>query len=271
MAPKSATLERDSELWAESPPILQSELLLRRGFRHAFFTRQGGVSKGPYDSLNFATATGDSQENVDENKRRAAKALGVDSAHIFVMSQVHGKGHALVGPQTDARTVAAQEGDIVVTKSPVAAAIRTADCVPVLLACAETRLVAACHAGWKGCVIGAIFETVRVMRELGASELVAAIGPHISRAAFEIEEDVAAQLLASSPDPDIIDKRQGRLYGNLRKMARAQLRSVGLRADAIDDVLGCTVFDEAQFFSFRRDGERSGRMLSAIVGQLSRA
>lgn len=270
MAPKSATRERDSELWAESPPILQSELLLRYGFRHAFFTRQGGVSEGPYGSLNFATITGDRPEHVAENKRRAAQVLGVEPSEIFVMSQVHGKAHALVGPETDSLAVAAQEGDIVVTARPVAAAIRTADCVPVLLACTERGLVAACHAGWKGCVIGAIVESVGVMRKLGATRLIAAVGPHISRAAFEIEADVAAQLVASSPDPNIIDERQGRLYGNLRKMAHAQLQSVGLRADAIDDVLGCTVFDEAQFFSFRRDGERSGRMLSAIVGQVAK-
>jgi len=268
MAPKSATGEPDSELWAESPPILQSELLLRHGFRHAFFTRQGGVSEGPYASLNFATITGDAPEPVEENRRRAAKALGVKPSEIFVMSQVHGKAHAWVGPETDALSLAAQEGDIVLTERGVAAAIRTADCVPVLIACADRGLVAACHAGWKGCVIGAIPEAVRAMRELGATRLVAAVGPHISRAAFEIEADVAAQLVAASPDPNIIDERNGRLFGNLRKMAHAQLVSVGLRPDAIDDVLGCTVFDEAQFFSFRRDGERSGRMLSAIVGQL---
>jgi polyphenol oxidase len=267
MASKSATPREEARLWADSPPVLKSELLSRHGFEHAFFTRRGGASDGPFDSLNFATVTGDAPGHVAENRRRAALALGVGPDQLFVLSQVHGIAHVEVERGQSSAEVAAQEGDIVVTRDRSAAAIRTADCVPVLLGCVETGIVAACHAGWKGCVAGAIGESVRVLRELGAQSIVAAIGPHISVAAFEIAEDVAKQLVDASPDPNIIDRREGKLYGNLRRMARAQLRASGLPDDAIDDVPGCTVFDQDLFFSFRRDGEASGRMLSAIVGR----
>jgi polyphenol oxidase len=266
MATESATPSQDARLWADSPPFLQSELLGRHGFRHAFFTRRGGISVGPFASLNFATTTGDRPEHVAENRRRAAGSLGVSPAQIFVLSQVHGIAHAVVDQSTPPEELAQSQGDIVVTRAPVAAAIRTADCVPVLLACTHTGLVAACHAGWKGCVAGAIVESVRVLNSLGATSLVAAIGPHISTYAFEVGEDVAGQLLAASPDQTIVERRSAKLYVNLRRMARAQLLAVGLRQEAIDDVLGCTVFDADHFFSFRRDGEVSGRMLSAIVG-----
>jgi polyphenol oxidase len=266
MALKSATPAQEAQLWAESLPVLESALLRKHGFRHAFFTRKGGVSEGPFSSLNFTTVTGDSAANVAENRRRAAKALGVRPEHLFVLSQVHGIAHARVTTSTNHEALAQDQGDIVVAGEPVAAAIRTADCVPVLLACTQSGLVAACHAGWKGCVAGAVPESVRVLRELGATSLIAAIGPHISSAAFEVAEDVATELLGASPDPNIIEVREGKFYGNLRRMARAQLVSSALHDAAIDDVFGCTVFDRDHFFSFRRDGEVSGRMLSAIVG-----
>jgi polyphenol oxidase len=266
MASKSATPTQEAQLWAGSPPFLESALLTRHGFRHAFFTRKGGVSEGALASLNFTTLTGDSADHVAENRRRAAAPLGVRAEHIFVLSQVHGVAHTRVTASSSHEEVATCQGDIVVTAEPVAAAIRTADCVPVLLACTQTGLVAACHAGWKGCVAGAIPEAVRVLESLGASRIVAAIGPHISNAAFEIASDVAGLLLGASPSQDIIEERAGKLYANLRRMARSQLAHAGVNEEAIDDVFGCTVFDREHFFSFRRDGEASGRMLSAIVG-----
>jgi copper oxidase (laccase) domain-containing protein len=103
------------------------------------------------------------------------------------------------------------------------------------------------------------------LQDAGAKRLVAAIGPHISLAAFEVEEDVAQELLAASPDPDIVDRSGPKPHVDLRKMARAQLARAGLHHDDIDDVLGCTVLEPERFYSFRRDGEQSGRLLTAIV------
>jgi copper oxidase (laccase) domain-containing protein len=106
------------------------------------------------------------------------------------------------------------------------------------------------------------------LREIagGETDLVAAIGPHISLQAFEVSEEVAREIAAASPDPDVVDTTFGpRPHVDLRRVIRAQLRVAGVPEANIDDVFGCTVGDPTQFFSFRRDGPKSGRHLSAIV------
>ena len=251
-----------------SPPQFTSRLLEEAGFRHGFFTRQGGVSNGVFDSLNFVTGSGDSQENVERNLAIVAKPLGVDPSHIYFLSQVHGVDHFVADGSEDRREFARREGDIVLTeKSSVAAAIRTADCVSVLLACRSTGWAAACHSGWQGCERGAVINAVAQLRAQGASDLIAAVGPHISVAAFEVDDDVAERLLNASPDKDIVDRSHERPHVDLRKMVHAQLRSVDVADDAIDDVMGCTVLEPERFYSFRRDKNPSGRLLSAIVGK----
>jgi copper oxidase (laccase) domain-containing protein len=104
-----------------------------------------------------------------------------------------------------------------------------------------------------------------IERSAGRAQLIAAIGPHISLDSFEVSEEVASELLAASPDTQVVDRSKRRPHVDLRRIVRAQLMSLGLEPSAIDDVWGCTVRDETQFFSFRRDGQASGRHLSAIV------
>jgi YfiH family protein len=252
----------------EVPLFLKSSLLEDAGFAHAFFTRMGGFSSGVFDSLNFTTISGDSEENVANNLAVAARALAVDPAHIYFLSQVHGTAFEVVTGKEDTREVQKKEGDVVLTRVPgVAAAIRTADCVSVLLASPETGWVAACHAGWQGCVLKVVPATLQALKAQGAGQLIAAIGPHISRASFEVSEDVAQELINASPDKDIVDRSYEKPHIDLRKMVRAQLEEGGISSDSIDDVLGCTVIEKERYFSFRRDGNPSGRMLSAIVGR----
>jgi polyphenol oxidase len=265
MAPPSAT-PQNGEIPAEEPVALKSRLLERAGFAHGFFTRRGGISEGPFSSLNFTTLTGDSESHVSGNVRRVAHILGIGEHEIFYPNQVHGTAVVPVGAETKRSDVLATDADTVVTRARVAAAIRTADCVPVLLASPSTGWVSACHAGWKGCVRGAVLEAVRALRARGAPDLIAAIGPHISVKAFEVSPDVAAEICGASPDPDIQSERDGKLYIDLRKMVMSQLVSEGLARENIDHVYGCTVSEPALYYSFRRDGEVSGRQLSAIVG-----
>jgi copper oxidase (laccase) domain-containing protein len=102
----------------------------------------------------------------------------------------------------------------------------------------------------------------------GSAELVAAIGPHISAAAFEVGEEVALELDRAAPGNEVVRREPGRKpHVDLRRALRAQLRRVGLRDEAIDDVGGCTVGEPELYFSYRRDGPRSGRHLSAIVSR----
>lgn len=271
MAEGSATRKGTAPIEAELPPILESSLLRRAGFQHGFFTRRGGVSVGPFESLNFTRTTGDDEENVDENIRLAALALRVAADRVYFPLQVHGTAHVIVDGSEERRTIEGVEADIALSREPVAAAIRTADCVPVLVACRATGWVAACHAGWKGCVRGVVPETIRRLRELGARDLIASVGPHISVESFEVSSDTKDEIIAASPDKDILVRRGDRMFIDLRKMVHAQLEVSGLSPESVDDVFGCTVQGELDFYSFRRDGDRSGRMLSAIVGGLGRS
>jgi YfiH family protein len=250
--------------------FLESALLRGAGFRHAFFTRNGGVSAGAYASLSFSVAAGDSAENVAQNLERAAAELGVDARKIHFLSQVHGQTtHSLLGAEEQSRVIQL-EGDALVSRVPnLACAVRSADCVPVLLADRRSGAVAAAHAGWRGAVQGVVSSAARTLRELCPdADLIAAIGPHISQLHFEVSDDVAEAILSASRDPDIVDRSRPKPHVDLRRMLRAELRSQGLADSAIDDVWGCTVSEPARFFSFRRDGKQSGRHLSAIVPRL---
>jgi polyphenol oxidase len=250
--------------------FLESALLSRAGFRHAFFTRRGGVSSGAYESLSFSIAAGDTPDNVRRNLERAGDALDVDSKRIHFLSQVHGRvARTLDGSEVQSELINV-EGDALLSRVPgLACGVRSADCVPVLLADRRSGAVAAAHAGWRGAVQGVVSAAIDALRALVPNpELIAAIGPHISLAAFEVSEDVAETILSASLDPNIVDRTRLKPHLDLRRMLRAELRAQGLDEAAVDDVWGCTVLDPERFFSFRRDGKASGRHLSAIVPRL---
>ncbi len=254
------------------PDILRSRLLDRAGFRHAFFTRRGGHSQRPFDSLHFGGA-GHDEKTLAANVQVAANALEVDTSRLYVVTQVHGRDVAVIGGTEDRDAVHEQKADVVVTKAAgVACGVKVADCVPVLVADRKTGAVAAIHSGWQGTaanVVGAGIDAMR--REIGASgDLLAAIGPHIEACCFEVGDDVAERLAACAPGSSVVrEKRGARPHVDLRRIVRAQLVAAGLLDESIDDVAGCTKCDADRFFSYRRDRERSGRLLSAIVARAS--
>ena len=250
---------------------LTSPLLDDAGFRHAFFTRQGGVSVPPWDSLSFAVSVGDNPEAVRENFARAAHWLGVDAGRLYVLSQVHGTAARLLTGAEDRDEVVRSVGDVTMSRiTGVACGVRSADCVPVLVADRSSGAAAAIHSGWRGTVANATAAGVAALREAigGRGELLAAIGPHIETCCFEVGEDVAAQLAGCSAlgaAAVIGGGAGGKARVDLRRIVRAQLEAVGVTE--IDDVRGCSVCERERFHSYRRDGKRSGRMLSAIVAR----
>jgi hypothetical protein len=252
------------------PLALQSPLLRQAGFSHAFFTRRGGISRPPWNSLNLAASTGDDPDAVRENLVRAARTLGVPVEKLYFLSQVHGVDACVLTGDEDRERVLRHVGDITLSRVPgVACGARSADCVPVLLADRRSGAVAAVHSGWRGTVLGAAREGVAALRKLVAAELdvVAAIGPHIERCCFQVGADVAEQLAGASSagGSAIHHDPHGKALVDLRLILRAQLRDAGMAGDCIDDVAGCTVCQPDRYFSYRRDGQRSGRLLSAIV------
>jgi YfiH family protein len=257
------------------PEFRASELLEREGFRHAFFTRRGGVSVGPYASLSFSIAVGDTPSAVAENLERAASALGVAASHVHFLSQVHGAGVVVTSGREDRQGLLLREGDALVSTDPTCAvSVRIADCIPILVGDCESGAVCAIHAGWRGLTLGVIEAGIAKLRDVarGEGNLVAAIGPHITLSAFEVSDDVADTLARSAPSAGAVDRTFGpKPHVSLAHIARMKLRSLGLGAGAIEEVPGCTFGEPAHFFSFRRDGKTSGRHLAAIVPRMPRS
>lgn len=247
---------------------LTSPRLVREGFRHAFFTRRGGFSPAPFDSLHFGS-TGHEAEALAANVRAAARTLAIDATHLYTATQVHGRDVVAVRGNEDRTEVLQRKADAVVSAARgVACGVKIADCVPVLVADRKSGAVLAVHSGWQGTCLDVVAAGVAALRNEigGAGELVAAVGPHIEVCCFEVGDDVAARLGACAPDVQAVDRTRGaKPHVDLRRIVRAQLRAAGLADDAIDDVRGCSKCDAARFFSYRRDRDSSGRLLAAIA------
>ncbi len=210
---------------------------------------------------------GDDPEHVDENLRRAGELLGVEAARVLYLSQVHGREARFYRSPAERTSTITLEGDALGGNEPDHAyGVRSADCVPILLADVSSGAVMAIHAGWRGVVVGAVEAGVACLRENigGPGRLLAAIGPHISLPAFEVSDDVAAELSAVCPAPGaVLREADAKPHVNLRFIVSQKLLALGLTE--VDQVGGCTLRQPEHYFSFRRDGKRSGRHLSAIV------
>ncbi|HVL41200.1 MAG TPA: peptidoglycan editing factor PgeF [Brevundimonas sp.] len=249
-------------------PITHS-LLDKAGIRHGFFTRQGGVSKGLYDSLNTGVGSADDPAAVAQNRQRVAAHMGGRPDDFAACYQIHSSlARVAVAGWKGGRP----EGDATVTAAPgVICAVLTADCAPVLLADPTARIVGAAHAGWKGALGGVISSTVAAMQALGADprRMVAVIGPCIAQASYEVDADFQERFDHHDPGGGrffapgaTADKRLFDLPGFV--LWRLEQAGVGEAAWTGHD----TRTDEAQFFSNRRaylNGEADfGRMMSAI-------
>ena len=239
------------------------------GIRHAFFTREGGVSEGIYAGLNGGTGSRDDQDRVAENRARMAASLGVPAGHLLTAWQIHSPDCVVVDTPWDERPKA----DAVATATPgIAAAVSIADCGPVLFADPEARVVGAAHAGWKGAVGGVLDSTLARMEELGArrERIVAAIGPLIRQPSYEVGPDFIEKLTALDAANErflIASERAHHARFDLPGYIAARL--AGLGVGTIDDLGLDTYSDEARFYSYRRATHRNepdyGRLVAAIT------
>lgn len=235
---------------------------------HGFFTRRGGVSGGPYASLNCSISSQDSRDRVLQNRARAARAIDTDPAGLLGLTQVHGARVIHVtapwpageGPRADA---------MVTERSDVALGIITADCAPVLFADAAAGVIGAAHAGWRGAVGGVLEATLAAMVELGAQQITAVIGPCIHQASYEVGADLRDAVLerdAADARFFAIGKRDDRWQFDLPNYCAARLAAAGIAAVASIGI--DTLADDARFFSYRRraldGGGPIGHQISAI-------
>lgn len=253
-------------------PRLTTGLLNRiEGVRHAFFTRNGGVSQGIYASSNCGFGSRDAAAAVAENRARAMRRIDADPAKLVTLSQVHSAD--VVEVAAPWRRGDAPRADAMVTRVPgIVLGILTADCAPVLFADAEARVVGAAHAGWRGALSGVLEATVAAMCRMGASpgRIVAAIGPAIDRTSYEVGPEFPAPFLAQDASNSAFffpAETPGRHLFDLKGYAAARLAAAGLSEVAV--LPNDTRMENRRFFSYRRACLRGepdyGRQLSAIL------
>ena len=228
------------------------------GVRHGFSTRTGGVSLAPLDSLNVARNLDDDPSAVAENRRRLHHEIGLGAAPLVEVDQVH----SATVLEVEAAPATAMQADAIVTRSAgLAVGVRTADCAPILIA--GDDVVAAVHAGWRGAVARIVAATVERLSDAGA--LSVAIGPAIGLDAFEVGDEVIEAARASIATGDVPAMRSnGSWHLDLRGLLQMQLLEIGVSADRIELVGGCTHHHAERYFSYRRERGQTGRHLSVI-------
>lgn len=239
--------------------------------RHGFFTRRGGISIGPYASLNANLSGGDDPAHVAENRARVAASLGVGAPNLLGLHQVHGT--TVIAVETPWHAGQGPAADALVTNCPgLALGVITADCAPVLLHDAQAGVIGAVHAGWRGAVAGVLEAAITSMATLGAvpARMTAIVGPCIAQDSYEVGpelRDAVLPTLAGAAAFFRPGRPPDRQHFDLSGYCLARLRAAGI-ADA--HALGMdTLADPERFFSHRRrtlaGGGPIGHQISAIA------
>jgi YfiH family protein len=251
--------------------ILSRSLSSSPAIRHAFFTREGGVSDGIYQSLNGGIGSNDAPENVKENRARMAKALGVAPTHFVSCYQIHSPD-VIVATEPWTRENAPR-ADAIVTRTPgLAIGVSTADCGPVLFADGDAKVVGAAHAGWKGALTGVLEATIAAMEKLGASRgnISAAVGPLIRQPNYEVGAEFVERFTATDATNAryfIPSERADHAMFDLPGFIKSRLEAAEIKS--VEDLGLCTYAEPDRFFSYRRTTHRRepdyGRHINAIA------
>ena len=242
-----------------------------QGVRHAFFTRSGGVSQAPYESLNCGFGSGDSPDLVARNRAIAMALLGLRADRLVTVHQVHGPTVFTVDHPW--RREEAPRADGLVTTIPgIALGILAADCAPVLFHEPVAKVIGAAHAGWRGALAGVAEAVIAQMMALGAEcrRIRAAIGPCIGQKSYEVGPEFPQRFLADdccAAGHFIRAPREGHFLFDLGGYLADRIVRTGIAT--VDVLRHDTAAEEAHFFSYRRsclrDERVGGRGLSAIV------
>jgi YfiH family protein len=218
-----------------------------------------GNSQPPFDSFNLGLRSGEDENIVRANRALLERALQLPSSPRW-LQQVHGDRSLRV---TEEIFDGEQQADAVFTTQPnIVLAILTADCLPILLCASDGSEIAAIHAGWRGLSAGIVESTIARLRT-PRSKLLAWLGPAIGHASYEVGEEVRTAFVAkfSGAASAFVATRPGHWLCDLYALVRQKLHAVG-----VEKILGGNfdTFTDARFYSYRRDGARSGRFASVI-------
>lgn len=239
----------------------------------AFSHRTGGCSSAPYESLNFSSTNGDAKTNVSKNFQILSDYLGIESSQIITCEQVHGDNVAILDhpPETSLKADA-----IIATNSGLYPAIKTADCLPILIIDPTVKIAAAVHAGWRGTVLRILRKVVQTLNEdykCKKDNLIIALGPAIGSCCYEVDQKVLEPLFSAipwavkftKPTDSAINHGSGKRYLDLVAINHNELVRLGIPSRNIHSAQTCTCCSKDMHYSFRRDGKSTGRGL-AITG-----
>ena len=258
---------------AEGIVYYGSPLLEAAGVPHAFSTRIGGgagTSPPPFDSFNLGNPSGvaeqDDYERIYRHYKALQNAVGAAGRTRCWVHQMHG-GNVIAIRRGDA-FASGPEADAMVSDDPTRIlSVRTADCVPVLMASSDGQVVAAVHSGWRGIIAGV---TRNAIEKMGSRKIFAAIGPCISVDAYEVGPEVLAQFTATFGDgAPIRGSTNGKGHVDLREAIRQQLLGCGLRSDQIDMTDRCVFRDAGEFYSHRRSQRETGGVTGRMAAIIS--
>lgn len=252
------------ELWQ------YSSLLGLGGQRHFVSGRKGGVSQFPYDSLNLSYSAGDERDNVQENRNRLAKSLGIAFENLVFVSQIHSNKVVVVKKPDDTKGV---EADAMVTDVPgLCISVMGADCVPIIAYDPVKNVAGAAHAGWRGTLssittqmLHAMIDTYRCL----PSDIYVGIGPSASQQRYEVGEDVFLLYKKAFDDAGCewfkYDKLTNKYFPDLWLANKSQAMWAGVLEHHIEVAGICTMANPNDFFSARLSNNRTGRFASGIV------
>jgi len=243
------------------------------GIVHAITTRKGGVSAPPFDSLNLGWNVGDAKECVGRNYNVLGRALGLRLDSFVMCKQVHGDRVMEVKKKYEARghlPPCGDEADAMITNVPgLILMVRIADCIPVLFCDPVQRVVGIAHAGWKGTLKKIAVKTIEVLIGQYNSDpatILVGIGPGIGPCCYEVGGPVRTLYEESfSFGRRLLEERKGKYYLNLWEANRSQLLETGIREEHIEIAGLCSSCNPRNFFSYRREKERTGRF-AALIG-----
>lgn len=262
------------------------ELVERGLVAHAFSTRLGGESEGPFQSLNLGLHVGDRPEAVLENRRRLLSLLGAGLEDLVAASQVHGDrvtpvGRAEAGRGAVRFSDAIARTDALIAKDPgVALSVYVADCVPAILFDPVRKVVGAVHAGWRGAAAGVVAGCVRAMgRFFGTNpeDLIICFGPAIGPCCYEVGPEVeeavrrglgpeaSRAVLKGNDSAGSKESSSSLVRLDLWEVNGIAARQSGVKPANIHACRLCTACEEELFFSYRRDGKTTGRMAAVAV------
>ncbi len=248
--------------------FLSKKLKKFNNLNHCFFSKNGGYSKGIYNSLNCGRGSKDNKKNIKKNLALVSKRMNLNPKNLILMHQTHSNKVILINKKN--KNLIKFKSDAIITKiKDLGLGVVTADCVPIMLFDKKNQIIGCIHAGWKGALSGIIENTIRKFKKLNSNNIIyAAIGPCIGVKSYEVDLKFYKKFISKSKKNKIyfVTKKGNKKLFNLRKYVENKLIKLNV---VVDHINKDTFKEKNTFFSYRRSqklGQNDyGRCISIIV------